>query len=79
MQTWVHEAKSPLAAAHLMLDIVADSAPANPAGEELLQKTAALGEELNRVEGYIEQALFFARSETLDRDYLIRAYTSKTW
>ena len=77
VETWVHEAKSPLAAAHLMLDNVADAAPANDAGEELLEKTAALGDELSRVEGYIEQALFFARSETLDRDYLIRAHSLK--
>lgn len=77
VETWVHEAKSPLAAAHLMLDNVADAAPASAAGEELLEKTAALGEELSRVEGYIEQALFFARSETLDRDYLIRAHSLK--
>ena len=40
----------------------------------MLGKGEALAEELDRVEGYIEQALFFARSESLDRDYLIRAY-----
>ena len=77
VETWVHEAKSPLAAARLMLDNVADAAPMGAAGEGLLDKTAALGDELGRVEGYIEQALFFARSETLDRDYLIRAYSLK--
>lgn len=77
VETWVHEAKSPLAAARLMLDNLADTVPASDAGEELLDKTVALGDELGRVEGYIEQALFFARSETLDRDYLIRAYSLK--
>ena len=34
----------------------------------------ALDDELCRVEGFIEQALFYARSETVDRDYLIRKY-----
>lgn len=29
------------------------------------------------MEGYVEQALFFARSETVDRDYLIREYNLK--
>lgn len=73
VETWVHEAKSPLAAAHLMLENLMEAAPADETGEKLLAKTEALGEELDRVEGYIEQALFFARSESLDRDYLIRA------
>lgn len=71
IETWVHEAKSPLAAAHLMLDnLRADAAQAG-AGD----KIRALDDELRRVEGYIEQALFYARSETLDRDYLIRRYS----
>lgn len=77
VETWVHEAKSPLAAAHLMLENLAESAPADASGEALLSKTEALGEELGRVEGFIEQALFFARSESLDRDYLIRPYDLK--
>ena len=74
VETWVHEAKSPLAAAHLMLENLMESVPADEMGERLLGKGEALAEELDRVEGYIEQALFFARSESLDRDYLIRAY-----
>ncbi len=75
VETWVHEAKSPLAAAHLMLENLMESLPADETGEVLLEKTEALGEELDRVEGFIEQALFFARSESLDRDYLIRPYS----
>ena len=74
VETWVHEAKSPLAAAHLMLENLTESMPATDEGADLLDKTAALGDELDRMEGYIEQALFFARSETLDRDYLIRSH-----
>lgn len=77
VETWVHEAKSPLAAAHLMLDNLAEAAAVSGAevsGEVLVAKTEALGEELGRVEGFIEQALYFARSESLDRDYLICSY-----
>lgn len=77
VETWVHEAKSPLAAAHLMLENLTENVPADETGEMLLAKTEALGEEFERVEGYIEQALFFARSESLDRDYLIRPYELK--
>lgn len=49
-------------------------APADQRGAQLMERTEALGEELQRVEGYIEQALYFARSESLDRDYLVRSY-----
>ena len=105
IETWVHEAKSPLAAAHLMLENLEDAAEAEggfPEAGGVAEGTAAgamegsadegsadtaapipygkleaLGDELRRVEGYIEQALFYARSETLDRDYLIRKYSLK--
>lgn len=69
VETWVHEAKSPLAAAHLMLD---NMDAADPAG--VAAKREALDEELCRVERYIEQALFYARSEAVERDYLIREH-----
>ena len=70
IETWVHEAKSPLAAAHLMLDNLRAEADR----VESVDKLRALDDELCRVEGFIEQALFYARSETVDRDYLIRKY-----
>lgn len=71
VETWVHEAKSPLAAAHLALENLAldpDAVARDPSRLE------ALGDELRRVEGYIEQALFYARSESVEQDYLIRRY-----
>ena len=70
IETWVHEAKSPLAAAHLMLENLA--AEADGASWERLD---ALGEELRRVERYIEQALFYARSEAVEKDYLVRRHS----
>ena len=42
VETWVHEAKSPLAAAHLMLENLMESLPADETGEVLLEKTEAL-------------------------------------
>lgn len=77
VETWVHEAKTPLAAAHLMLENLVESVPADANADIVFQKAHALEEEIERVEGYIEQALFFARSETLDRDYLIRSHSLK--
>ena len=71
IETWVHEAKSPLAAAHLMLANLEERAEDGATYERL----QSVGDELKRIEGYIDQALFYARSEALDRDYLIRNYT----
>lgn len=71
VETWVHEVKSPLAAANLMLDNM-DVAGLDPV------RVDAFADELARVERYIDQALYYARSEVVDRDYLIRRYTLQT-
>ncbi len=71
VETWVHEAKSPLAAARLVLE----NLEADPAAVGGAPRLRALGDELARVEGYVEQALFYARSETVERDYLARRHT----
>lgn len=59
IEAWVHEIKIPIAAAGMMV--------AN--GAEDLK---ALQRELKNIEGYAEQALFYARSNTLEKDYLIK-------
>lgn len=76
VETWVHETKTPLAAAHLMVENLTESAH-SCTPNEVLDKADAIEEELDRLERYIEQALFFARSETIDRDYLIRSHSLK--
>ncbi len=82
IETWVDEAKSPLAAVHLMLenleDALEDPALASPDGDpsrDASEKIRAVDDEFRRVEGYIEQALFYARSEAVERDYLIRRHS----
>ncbi|MCI1665874.1 MAG: sensor histidine kinase [Atopobiaceae bacterium] len=60
VEAWVHEVKTPIAAAHLVVD--------NHPGQD----SAAIAVELDRIDGYVEQALYFARSSSLDRDYAIR-------
>ena len=60
IEAWVHEIKTPIASIDLML--------ANRPGED----TAALKEELNLIEDYVRQALFYARSSSLAQDYIIR-------
>ena len=59
-ELWVHEVKTPLAAAKLVVDRMH--------GPDV----AKLKIELERIEGLVEQALFAARSDTLVNDYLIR-------
>ena len=61
VETWVHEVKTPLAAVRLM---VANAGEAAPAG---------LSAELDRVDALVEQALFFARSTCVEKDFRVRA------
>ena len=58
VETWVHEIKIPIAVIKMIL--------AN-------HKEADLGisVEIDRVEKYVEQALFYARSATAEKDYLV--------
>lgn len=72
VETWVHEAKTPLVAAHLILENLDEDLARGVRPQEMREKIDALTEETDRVEGFIEQALFYARSETLDRDYVVR-------
>lgn len=61
IELWIHEVKTPIAAAHLMA--------ANLHGPE----AEKLKGELDRIESHVEQALFYARSTSLAQDYSLRA------
>lgn len=60
IEQWVHEAKTPITAMRLICENNRESIP------------KALNAELEKLNNYVEQALFFARSEYTQRDYLIR-------
>lgn len=60
IEGWVHEIKTPLAAQRLMLENMHDV------------RLRPYEQELSRVEQLVEQTLFFARSFSLENDYLIR-------
>ena len=60
IEMWVHEVKTPLAAMQLILE----NHP-SPQNESVI-------EEINKVEAYVEQALFYARGATLEKDYLVK-------
>lgn len=59
LETWIHEVKTPIAAAELAT--ANDCTPA----------TARIAGELARIDDCVEQALYYARGTTLERDYLI--------
>ena len=63
VEMWVHEVKTPLASANLILDNH-PSATSTP-----------LKEELKKVERFVEQALFYAKSNTVEKDYIINKLT----
>lgn len=60
IETWVHEIKTPLAACELIIENLHDA------------RLHTLSAELNRIDAYVEQALFYARSTSLEKDFVIR-------
>lgn len=60
IEMWVHEIKTPLAAAKLILNN-------NPS-----ELSLSIKEEFDKVEGFVEQALFYARSTNPEKDYVIK-------
>ena len=65
IETWVHEIKTPISAARLMLE--------NEPGES----ARPLAHELTRIENYVEQALYYSRSGSVEQDYRIRETSLK--
>ena len=60
IETWVHEIKTPIASARLIIDN-------NPN-----EVTRNINYEIKRVEEYIEQGLYYSRSNNVSRDYIIK-------
>ncbi len=66
IEMWVHEIKTPLASASLIME----NNPSNINHE--VQK------ELLKLNDYVEQILFYARSENVEKDYLIKKVSLET-
>lgn len=60
IELWIHEVKTPLAGAKLI-------ASNHPSTEMSL-----IASEMSQVENYLEQVLFYARSSSLEKDYIIQ-------
>lgn len=60
IELWIHEIKLPLATSKMIIE------------NNKSTVTKSIEEELNSIENYIEQALYYARSNTVEKDYYIR-------
>jgi signal transduction histidine kinase len=61
IEAWVHEVKTPIATAELMVD------------NNRNEVDRALDGQLRRIESCVEQALYYSRSTAVEQDYLIRS------
>lgn len=59
IELWIHEVKIPIAASKLIIE------------NNKNEITRSIDEELDKVENYTEQALFYARSSAVEKDYII--------
>ncbi len=60
IELWIHEIKLPLATSKMIIE------------NNKSYITESIDEELDKVENYIEQALYYARSSTVEKDYYIK-------
>ena len=59
IELWIHEVKIPIAASKLIIE------------NNKNDVTKSIEEELDKVENYTEQALYYARSNAVEKDYII--------
>ncbi len=60
IELWIHEIKIPLATSKMIIE------------NNKSKVTENIDEELDKIENYIEQALFYARSNAVEKDYYIK-------
>lgn len=60
IELWIHEVKLPLATSKMIIE------------NNKNKVTKSIEEELDSIENYVEQALFYARSSAVEKDYSIR-------
>ena len=60
IELWIHEVKTPIATSKMIIE------------NNKNEVTKSIEEELEKIENYVEQALFYARSNTVEKDYYIK-------
>ncbi|ELC8442406.1 sensor histidine kinase [Clostridium perfringens] len=63
IETWVHEIKTPIASTRLILEN----------NENKMSET--IKKEIKKIEEYIDQALYYARSTDVSKDYIVREFS----
>lgn len=61
IELWIHEIKIPIATSKMIIE------------NNKNKVTKSIDEELNKVDDYTEQALYYARSNTVEKDYYIKS------
>ncbi|GKX28288.1 sensor histidine kinase [Vallitalea longa] len=59
IETWIHEIKTPI----FCIDLICEN--------NKNKMTESISEEINKINYFVEQALYYARSTTLEKDYVI--------
>ena len=65
IEMWIHEIKIPIATSKMIVE------------NNKNETTKSIDEELDKVENYIEQALYYARSNAVEKDYYIKKSSLK--
>ena len=60
IEMWIHEIKIPIATSKMIIE------------NNKNEVTKSIDEEIEKIESFIEQALYYARSNTVEKDYYIR-------
>ncbi|MGN7313530.1 sensor histidine kinase [Alkalicoccobacillus gibsonii] len=66
IETWVHEIKSPIASTRLMIE------------NNQNEITKNINHEMKKIEEYIEQVLYYSRSNNVSKDYMIKEIALST-
>ena len=65
IELWIHEVKMPIATVKMIIE------------NNKNEVTESIDEELDKIENYVEQALFYARSNVSEKDYYIKKQNLK--
>lgn len=63
IEEWIHEIKTPITA----IDLICKNRPGND--------SKRIGNELSQIDYLVEQALYYARSENVEKDYFVRSFS----
>ena len=66
VETWAHEIKTPIAVSKLIME------------NNRSDITRSLSEEMDKLEGFVDQMLYYSKSSSLQEDYTIREVSLKT-